>query len=69
MNEDAFNTSLRRFLKTFGVTAQREMEKAVRQALSDGRLKGDESFAATAVVTIKDINFKLDIGGRIELES
>jgi hypothetical protein len=68
MNEDAFNTSLRKFFKTFGVTAQREMEKAVRQALSDGRLKGNESFAAAAVVTIKDIDFKLDIDGRIELE-
>jgi hypothetical protein len=33
MNEDIFNTSIRRFLKTLGVTAQREIEKAVREAL------------------------------------
>jgi hypothetical protein len=31
MNEDVFNTSIRKFLKRLGVTAQREIEKAVRQ--------------------------------------
>src|SRR5262249_48111218 len=31
MNEDVFNTSIRKFLKTLGVSAQREIEKAVRQ--------------------------------------
>ena len=30
MNEDVLNTSVRRFLKTVGVTSQREIEKAVR---------------------------------------
>ena len=68
MNEEALNTSVRKFLKKVGITAQREIEKAVRQALSNGRLKGNESFATMAVVTIKDIDFKLDIDGRIELE-
>ena len=44
MNEDVFNTSIRKFLKTLGVTAQREIEKAVRQALAEGKLKGNENF-------------------------
>ena len=43
MNEDVFNTSIRKFLKTLGVTAQREIEKAVRQALAEGKLKYRES--------------------------
>ena len=34
MNEDVFNVSIRKFLKTLGVSAQREIEKAVRQALA-----------------------------------
>src|SRR5262245_5131505 len=46
MNEDVFNTSIRKFLKTLGVSAQREIEKAVRQALADGKLKGNEKLAA-----------------------
>jgi hypothetical protein len=29
MNEDVFNASIRKFLKRLGVTAQREIEKAV----------------------------------------
>jgi hypothetical protein len=32
MNEDVFNTSIRKFLKRLGVTAQREIEKVVRRA-------------------------------------
>ena len=32
MNEDTFNTSLRGFLKKVGITSQREIEKAVRDA-------------------------------------
>jgi predicted lactoylglutathione lyase len=38
MNEDVFNTTIRKFLKMLGVTAQREIEKAVRQAILAGRL-------------------------------
>jgi hypothetical protein len=68
MNEDVFNTSIRKFLKTLGVNAQREIEKAVRQKLADGSLTGNESWPATATVTINDIGFKLNIDGRIELE-
>lgn len=37
MNEDAFNLSIRKFLKQFGVAAQREIERAVEQALVDGQ--------------------------------
>jgi hypothetical protein len=40
MKEDVFNTSIRKLLKEFGVTAQREIEKAVRQAVAEHRLKG-----------------------------
>ena len=32
MNEEALNTSLRKFLKVVGVTSQREIEKAIRAA-------------------------------------
>ena len=39
MNEDVFNASLRKFLKKVGVSSQREIEKAVREAIEAGRLK------------------------------
>jgi hypothetical protein len=68
MNEDAFNASIRKFLKTLGVTAQREIEKAVRQALADGRLKGNEKLPATATVTIAGVGLTWPVEGEIELE-
>jgi Family of unknown function (DUF6494) len=34
MNEDRFNMDIRKFLKTVGVTSQREIELAVRNALA-----------------------------------
>jgi hypothetical protein len=67
MNEDVFNASIRKFLKALGVTAQREIEKAVRQALVEGRLKGNETFAARATVTLSGISFSHEINGEIEL--
>jgi hypothetical protein len=67
MNEDIFNTSIRRFLKTLGVTAQREIEKAVREALADGRLQGNEKLAAKATVTIGTLSFTHDVVGEIAL--
>ena len=33
MNEDAFNVSVRKFLKKVGITSQREIEQAVRAAV------------------------------------
>jgi Family of unknown function (DUF6494) len=68
MNEDVFNTSIRKFLKTLGVSAQREIEKAVRQALADGKLKGNEKLAAKATVTLGGIGLSHEIKGEIELE-
>ena len=68
MNEDVFNASIRKFLKTLGVGAQREIEKAVRQALAEGKLKGNEKFPAIATVTLGAIGLAHEIKGEIELE-
>ena len=68
MNEDVFNTSIRKFLKKLGVTAQREIEKAVRQGLAEGKLKGNERLPAGATVTLGGIALSLDIKGEIDLD-
>src|SRR5262249_61376854 len=52
MNEEVLNTSVRKFLKKLGVTAQREIEKAVRDAVSSGRLKGSKPLPAKAAITV-----------------
>jgi Family of unknown function (DUF6494) len=67
MNEDVFNTSIRKLLKEFGVTAQREMEKAVRQAVTDQRLKGGEKLPAKITLSIPAVGLTFDIDGQLDL--
>ena len=68
MNEEALNTSLRKFLKVVGVTSQREIETAIRAAVEDGRLKGNETLSAKMVLTIDQAGLNHTIDGKIELE-
>ena len=68
MNEDAFNMALRKFLKQVGVTSQREIEQAVRAALADGRLKGDETLPAKVVLTVGGIDLVHEIMSDIALK-
>ena len=68
MNEEALNSSLRKFLKVVGVTSQREIEKAIRAAVADGRLKGNEAVKAKVVLTIDKATLSHTIDGTIELE-
>ena len=55
MNEDALNTSVRRFLKKVGITSQREIEKALRDAVASGRLKGNEALPAKMTLTVGEV--------------
>ena len=68
MNEDVLNVSVRKFLKKVGVTSQREIEQAVRAAVSSGRLKGNEALPAKATLTIEGISLSVEIEGAVELE-
>ena len=68
MNEEALNMSLRKFLKVVGVTSQQEIEKAIRAAVADGRLKGNEALSARVVLTIEKAGLNHKIDGTIELE-
>ena len=68
MNDDTFNMSVRKFLKVVGVTSQREIERAVGEALAAGRLKGNETLQARVVLTIEGLDFSHEIRGDIALE-
>ncbi len=67
MDEDAFNMSVRKFLKKLGVTAQREIEIAVRQELAAGNLSGDESLDATATITVRGLPQDVVVTGEVKL--
>lgn len=67
MNEEVFNMSVRKFLKQVGITAQREIENAVREARARGGMGGTATLPAKAVVTLGGTNLNLVVDGEIEL--
>jgi len=60
MNEDAFNMSMRKFLKQVGVTSQQQIEKALRGAKASGKVK------VRAVVTIPSLGMVHTVEGEID---
>lgn len=67
MDEDRFNMSVRKFLKVVGVTSQREIETAVRDALKAGRLQGSGKLKAKVVLTVEAIDLTHEVEDEIEL--
>jgi hypothetical protein len=67
VDEDTFNMSVRKFLKTLGVTAQREIELAVREQLEAGELRGDETLDAAARITVRGLPDDVIVTGTIAL--
>jgi hypothetical protein len=67
MDEERFNISLRKLLKHFGVTAQREVEKAVQAALDSGKLTGLEVLQARIDMKVEGLPTDIAVEGRIEL--
>src|SRR2546422_6634877 len=61
MNEDIFNMAIRKFLKKVGVTSQREIEQAVREAVQAGRLAGTETLKARMTLEVAGVNLELVI--------
>ncbi|MFN2433527.1 MAG: DUF6494 family protein [Gemmatimonadota bacterium] len=67
MDEEAFNMSVRKFLKKVGVTAQREIETAVRERMREGALSGSERLPARATVRVEGLAAEIVITGEISL--
>ena len=68
MNDDTFNMGLRKFLKQVGVTSQRALEEAARNAAGAGKLKGRRSVRATMVLTVEEIGLRHVVEDDIPLE-
>ncbi|SIT83259.1 DUF6494 family protein [Pontibaca methylaminivorans] len=60
MSEEDFNMSMRKFLKKVGVTSQQEIEKALREAESNGK-----DYEARMVLTIDELGLRHEITGKI----
>jgi len=68
MNEEAFNISIRKFLKMVGVNSQRAIEQAVDKAIADGNISGIESFPATVTLEVTGLQLSVKFDGEIKLQ-
>ena len=68
MDQETFNLSIRKFLKTVGVGSQREIEQAVQAALQQKKLAGNETLAAQVVLEIPSLGLKVPFSGEIRLK-
>jgi hypothetical protein len=65
MNEDRFNMDIRKFLKVVGVTSQREIETAVRDALAKGRLAESTVIKPRVTLSIPELGLEHVVEGEI----
>ena len=63
MSEEAFNMSMRKFLKQVGVTSQREIEAAVRAGVP----QGDGTLKVRVQLTAENAALNHVVEGEIEL--
>jgi hypothetical protein len=68
MNEDIFNIEIRKFLKTVGITSQREIEHAILKAVEAGQLRGTETVAVSMTLEVPAVGISHCIEGTIALE-
>ena len=67
MDDEQLNMNIRKYLKKVGVNSQREIENAVRNALANGHINGDEVLAVSVTLSVKEIGLNVDIDGEINL--
>lgn len=69
IDEDRLNVSIRKFLKAVGITSQREIEKAVRDAAESGTLHGAGKLQAKMTLSVPSLGLEhviehdIDVGG------
>jgi hypothetical protein len=68
MDDEALNTSTRKFLKTIGVNSQLAIEKAVHQAIESGKLKGNECLVAHMTLHIAQLELDVKFDGEVRLD-
>ena len=68
MNDEAFNMSIRRFLKVVGIRSQTEIERAVARAIAEGTIEGNAAFPARMRLTIDAVGLDITLDGEIQLE-
>ena len=68
LDEDRLNIQIRKFLKQVGVTSQREIEMAVRDAAASGKLSGGASLDAKMTLSIPTLGLEHVIEHKFDVE-
>jgi hypothetical protein len=67
LDEEKFNLEIRKFLKVVGITSQREIEKAVREAVAAGTLRPGDQVAARVTLELPGLGVRREIAEDLDL--
>ena len=67
MDEDNLNIEIRKFLKTVGITSQREIENYIRKKFSEGDLKEGQSLEIKMELSSDDGSLSHTIKDKINI--
>jgi hypothetical protein len=67
LDEEKFNLEIRKFLKIVGVTSQREIERAVREAVAAGRVGPGATVAAKVTLQMPELGLEHVISEELKL--
>jgi hypothetical protein len=67
MNDEALKKAIGQFLKSVNATAQREIEKVVRNAVASGKIQGNETCTAAVTLVSEKLGLNVTIYSKIEL--
>jgi hypothetical protein len=66
MEDDVLNMSVRKFLKTVGVSSQRQIEESVRKAIADGRVTSGSTIPVRMTLEIETLDGLHVVKGEIK---
>ena len=68
MDEEVLNIQVRKFLKKVGIQSQREIEQAIKDHLKKDPPSGAKKLNPTMLLEVPEIDLKVSIDGKIEIE-
>lgn len=67
MDEEVLQTSIRKFLRTVGVSSQRAIEEAISESLQDRSINGVESLPVQMTLVIPPLDVRVTFDGELKL--
>jgi Family of unknown function (DUF6494) len=67
MDEETVKAAVGQFLKNISFNAQRELEKAVRRALENGKLRNGEALTTAVTLSNPQVDLDITLFSKIEL--